>query len=206
MNETKLTAAVLAVLLVTTGVGAVAPTPGNGDTPDNAGSNAANAPMTDANLGAEENASQVTDDGTNGEEVARRANVSESANDSAAMADPADASEDEAGSEAAAAADKERRGPPTDVPGQVPDHVSEIHQRIVSFLDGELDDLGAAVSDVTPKDGDESADAENEDAESADSEPETAAQETEEPETEDGDTETEDDSEYTETVTTTAEA
>jgi hypothetical protein len=206
MNETKLTAAVLAVLLVTTGVGAVAPTPGNGDTPDNAGSNAANAPMTDANLGAEENASQVTDDGTNGEEVARRANVSESANDSAAMADPADASEDEAGSEAAAAADEERRGPPTDVPGQVPDHVSEIHQRIVSFLDGELDDLGAAVSDVTPKDGDESADAENEDAESADSEPETAAQETEEPETEDGDTETEDDSEYTETVTTTAEA
>lgn len=187
MNVTKLTAAALAVLVVTTGVGAVAATPGNGDTPDDAGSNAATAPTADAT----ENATEVTDDGMSRADVADRANASESANDS-----PAAASEGEVGSEAAAAADDGRRGPPADLPEQVPDHVSEVHQRIVAFLDGELDDLGAAVSDVTPDHGD---DAESASGESEDSEPETGEPEAQNPETEA-------DSEYTETATPTAEA
>jgi hypothetical protein len=132
MNVSKLTAAVLAVLVVTTGLGAAAAMPGNGNAPDDTGSNAANAPTDDADA-PERN---VTDEGMSPEEVADRAE-----NDSVAEAD---------GESARSAA--ERRGPPADLPEQVPDHVGEIHQRIASFLDGSLDDVGTAVSDVTPDD------------------------------------------------------
>jgi len=41
-------------------------------------------------------------------------------------------------------------GPPTDMPGPVPDFVGEIHRTIGEFLDGSIDSLGSAVSDVTP--------------------------------------------------------
>jgi len=41
-------------------------------------------------------------------------------------------------------------GPPTDMPGPVPDFVGEIHRTIGEFLDGSIDSLGSAVSDLTP--------------------------------------------------------
>ena len=42
------------------------------------------------------------------------------------------------------------RGPPTDLPEQVPDHVTRIHQLILDFLSGDLDgNLGPSVSDAT---------------------------------------------------------
>ncbi|WP_336358299.1 hypothetical protein [Haloarcula sp. CGMCC 1.6347] len=55
----------------------------------------------------------------------------------------------------------DQRGPPSDLPGQVPDFVSEIHTLIGQKQAGELaGDLGAQISDLTP--GDESDGAENE--------------------------------------------
>jgi len=84
-----------------------------------------------------------------------------------AMQASEDANESETKSNAsenkpAAAADAaERRGPPTDMPEQVPDHVVQIHETINQFLDGDLDgSLGEAISDLTPGEEDaEDADA-----------------------------------------------
>lgn len=45
-------------------------------------------------------------------------------------------------------ADGHDAGPPGDLPGPVPDFVTEIHAQIQAFLDGSLDDLGAAVRGV----------------------------------------------------------
>jgi hypothetical protein len=39
-------------------------------------------------------------------------------------------------------------GPPSDLPGPVPNFVSEIHSLLSQFIDGTVDDLGSAVSDV----------------------------------------------------------
>jgi len=44
----------------------------------------------------------------------------------------------------------DQAGPPTDLPGPVPDFVEEIHRTVGEFLDGSIDSLGSAVSDVTP--------------------------------------------------------
>ena len=69
--------------------------------------------------------------------------------------------------------DAGERGPPTDMPEQVPDHVGEIHGLINQFIDGSVSDLGSAVSDVTPDD--ESSDANDGDASSTESASETPA-------------------------------
>jgi len=41
-------------------------------------------------------------------------------------------------------------GPPTDLPGPVPDFVEEIHRTVGEFLSGSVDSLGSVVSDLTP--------------------------------------------------------
>lgn len=41
-------------------------------------------------------------------------------------------------------------GPPSDLPGPVPDFVGDILGTVRSFLDGGVDQLGKAVSDLTP--------------------------------------------------------
>lgn len=46
----------------------------------------------------------------------------------------------------------DQAGPPTDLPGPVPDFVEEIHRTVGEFLDGSVDSLGSAVSDLTPDD------------------------------------------------------
>lgn len=45
------------------------------------------------------------------------------------------------------------------MPAQVPDHVTEIHQRVNDFPAGSIDDLGAAVSGVVSNGDDGDADA-----------------------------------------------
>jgi len=40
------------------------------------------------------------------------------------------------------------QGPPTDMPANVPDHVTQIHETINGFLNGEVDDLGNALSEL----------------------------------------------------------
>ncbi|WP_336036288.1 hypothetical protein [Halobacterium yunchengense] len=76
-------------------------------------------------------------------------------------------SEDADGSDENANADENdeaARGPPSELPDQVPDHVSEVHDRIGSYLDGEIDNLGHALSDLLGDDGD-SGDEASQDAE-----------------------------------------
>jgi len=47
-----------------------------------------------------------------------------------------------------------QRGPPVDLPSQVPDHVQQIHSLVRQFIDGAMEGpLGPEVSDVTPEDG-----------------------------------------------------
>ncbi|MEF8855853.1 MAG: hypothetical protein V5A16_00375 [Haloplanus sp.] len=131
MIRTKLVAVVFAALLVT--VGTVAAAPGN-------------APV---DVGADD---QYDDHAA--EENDDHANASDS------DGQPADVSADDADENASDAADSaanadasnaERRGPPTDLPAQVPDHVTRIHDLIRSFLDGDRDgSLGDSVSDTTP--------------------------------------------------------
>lgn len=48
-------------------------------------------------------------------------------------------------------------GPPSDLPGLVPDFVGDIHEAIGGFLDGTVENLGKAVSDLTPGDGEKPA-------------------------------------------------
>ncbi|WP_049980358.1 hypothetical protein [Halolamina rubra] len=57
-------------------------------------------------------------------------------------------------------------GPSGGLPDAVPDHVDGIHQRIGSFLDGSIDDLGSSLSDYLG-DGEQ---AENEQSDAADGE------------------------------------
>ena len=60
------------------------------------------------------------------------------------------------------------RGPPDDLPSQVPDHVSEIHDLIRQHLSGDLTgSLGDAISEVTPGGDDDDSDAADDDGESA---------------------------------------
>ena len=53
-------------------------------------------------------------------------------------------------------------GPSGGLPDAVPDHVQGIHERIGSFLDGSIDDLGASLNDYLG--GGEQAEDENADA------------------------------------------
>ncbi|AGN01869.1 hypothetical protein L593_09620 [Salinarchaeum sp. Harcht-Bsk1] len=114
-------------------------------------------------------------------------------NDSAAEHGNDSAAEHRNGSAPADAGPDGEQGPPTDMPEQVPDHVVQIHQTINDFLTGEVDDLGAAISDIVGDDaGDADEDAESDDGDSDD------AQETEDAEnaeSEDGETDDADETE-----------
>ena len=68
-------------------------------------------------------------------------------------------------------------GPSGGLPEQVPDHVSEIHDRIDSFLNGSIDNLGESLSELLG--GDEPAENEGESADSGDGENENADSEAE---------------------------
>jgi hypothetical protein len=57
-------------------------------------------------------------------------------------------------------------GPSDELPEQAPGHVSEIHDTIGAFLDGSIDDLGDALSDLLGDDGEnEDDDGDDEDSE-----------------------------------------
>jgi hypothetical protein len=97
-------------------------------------------------------------------------NYDDGANASDAPADAGpemnDSETDEENAENAENAD-DRRGPPTDMPAQVPDHVSQIHELIHQYLDGDIDNLGERISDVMGSEdaADEQADEDAEDSE-----------------------------------------
>lgn len=62
-------------------------------------------------------------------------------------------SDADAGNETDTPNQSERAGPPSEMPSQVPDHVSEIHSLINQFLGGSIDQLGPAVSDAAGNNG-----------------------------------------------------
>ena len=74
--------------------------------------------------------------------------ANESATDDAneSAADAVNASTDQAASTASL-------GPSDGLPAQVPDHVSDIHETIESFLNGSIDNLGQALSDLLRSEG-----------------------------------------------------
>ena len=122
MNLTKLTAIALAVLTLTAGAAAAMP----GNAPDQAGSNTAE---------------QASDHGQHDE----AADGNETAVDAEESADEADADD----ADRHRNANRERRGPPVELPNQVPEHVTQIHDLIRQFLNGDLDaSPGRAISGV----------------------------------------------------------
>lgn len=143
MTRTKLVAVAFAALLVT--VGTVAAAPGNA--PVDVGADDQYDDHADA---ADENAADAPEDDDAANESDDRRPDDAPEDDHAENADGA--------APDAAAENADRRGPPADLPAQVPDHVAEIHDLIRSFLGGDDDgSLGESVSDATPDDGDENA-------------------------------------------------
>jgi hypothetical protein len=89
-------------------------------------------------------------------------NASEDADAAEADAEDADA----ANASEARDGNADGVGPSDGLPEQVPDHVSQIHETIESFLSGEVDNLGESLSDLLSNE--ESADDESADEEAAD--------------------------------------
>jgi hypothetical protein len=148
MNLRQLAATLLAVTIVTAGAaGAVAAAPGNA--PDDAGSQSDDAQDDD-------HPDDADADAMNEHAEADRANASDRA------------TEGPDGNASVPAGSAGERGPPSELPGQVPAHVGEIHSSISSYLDGSIDDLGQALADVTPGEDTEDADA-DEESDAADS-------------------------------------
>jgi len=150
MKRTTLIAAVFAALIVASGFAAAAPgnAPVDVDTgadriDDHAASNAQHAA---------DNANR-SENSTAADERSENSAASDNRNQNGAAADKR--------SENSAAADTDNgngQGPAVDLPAQVPDHVSAVHDKISSFLSGDLGSrLGEAISAVTP--GDDNTDA-----------------------------------------------
>ncbi|MFB6362001.1 MAG: hypothetical protein ABEH59_11865 [Halobacteriales archaeon] len=136
MNAHKLIAIALAALLVFAGGAAALPDQAS----DAAEDNQPDEPGVDAAGQADENATD-DDAAENETETAENETEDEDARDENASA-----------------------GPPTDLPEQAPDHVTQIHDLIRSKLDGALtgQELGAAISDLMGSDegaGEQTADA-----------------------------------------------
>lgn len=120
MAPTKTLGALLALLVVATGAAAAMPGAAPVDAPDQADNQTADA-----------------------DEEAAQTDMNETA------ADERDADEErQAGGPPEEAAGE--RGPPADMPGAAPDFVSEIHATIQDHLSGAVEDLGAAISEITP--------------------------------------------------------
>ena len=121
MAPTKTLGALLALLVVATGAAAAMPGNAPVDTPDRADNQTADAEAEAAQTGTNETA-----DDESGEADEER---------------QPDGLPEEVASE---------RGPPTEMPGAAPDFVSEIHATIQDHLSGAVDDLGSAISGITP--------------------------------------------------------
>lgn len=73
-------------------------------------------------------------------------------------------------------------GPPEDMPEQVPSFVSDIHSTINEFLSGDIDNLGAAVSDIASEEAPDDAGGADEAAEESEDAEDNAAEESEDTE------------------------
>lgn len=98
---------------------------------------------------------------------ADEAPTDDSSADSEELNESAGEGEANAGDERADRAGNQTVGPADGLPEQVPDHVSEIHDAIESFLNGTVADLGDALQDILGPD-DASEDASADDGETTD--------------------------------------
>jgi hypothetical protein len=159
MKFTKIASVLLAVLLVATAGAAALP----GNAPDKAQAGQADGNYENGSDAAE--AANASED--DAQETSEADNESEMDNESEAKPDHAGAASERAG----AAANGER-GPPTDMPAQVPDFVTQIHELVNQKLDGSLDNLGEAIQGVTPDE--EADDEQSADGDEADGQDDTA--------------------------------
>ncbi|WP_340102117.1 hypothetical protein [Salinibaculum salinum] len=134
-----------------------------------------NAP-TDSQAGQADNQTDAADEEAN-----------ESADAGPGMSNSANSAADDRAGENS----DDRRGPPTDMPEQAPDFVSQIHELVHQHLDGDLDNLGEQVSDLVGAD-DEEADEEQDDADSEESDDADDSEDSEETDDADSDDETAD--------------
>lgn len=138
MNYKTLSAALIAALVLVAGATAgVAALPGasddageNGNAPDDAGTQG-HAPDEPGQSDGATDSSPENDTDANASESGPGENASATAHDAAGS-----------------------QGPPTDLPSQVPDHVTQIHQAITDWLDGGKEgNLGHLISDIVGGDG-----------------------------------------------------
>ncbi|MFA9416294.1 hypothetical protein [Natrinema sp. HArc-T2] len=176
MKRTTLIAAVFAVLIMATGFAVAAP--GNAPVDVDTG-----ADSTDDHAESEPQHATDHDD--------RRENAATERNGNGAAADEHNGN--------GAADERNGQGPNVDLPAQVPDHVSTIHDRISSFLSGDLEtSLGDAISEVTPDDenadeSDEAGDASEDETDDEQTDDEqTADEQTNDKQTDDEQTESDD--------------
>jgi hypothetical protein len=120
MKSRTVIAAVLAALVLSTGTAAALP----GNAPDGVGQADEHAQDEHAEETAE-NADDAADNASGESEEAMNESESEGERGPPSMAE--DARPEDAGSQ----------GPPTDMPEQVPDHVTQIHETINQFLGGD---------------------------------------------------------------------
>ncbi|MEF8807988.1 MAG: hypothetical protein V5A53_07995, partial [Natronomonas sp.] len=64
------------------------------------------------------------------------------------MSDAAEDADDDANASEERKGNADGVGPSDGLPEQVPDHVSQIHETIDSFLSGEVDNLGQSLNDL----------------------------------------------------------
>lgn len=173
MTLPKIAVIALAALLVTAGAAAAMP----GEAPDHSGADgneqATDARPDEAGDGDEAADGDASDDAGNASAAGERAqvpdvpasddadeNATEMADDHSVVNDDefapgaaADEASESAGAADAADAAANAAGPAVDLPEQVPDHVSAIHDMVADFLSGDLEGpLGPAVSDVAAAD------------------------------------------------------
>ena len=148
--STKLAGVLVAVLLVATGATAAA-LPGSAPADADAGQATEHADGSDAADAHAENESA----GGGSDAAADESNVGAENDSDASTAEHAQGANapEHAGDRGPDAENRPNadRGPPVEMPDQVPDFVSEIHGLVGDFLSGDVTgDLGAAISDLTP--------------------------------------------------------
>lgn len=152
MNVSKLAALALVAVLVTAGAAAAMP----GNAPDHSGAadheQASDHPSVEAADAGDDRADGAGDDEAADASEINDGNATDASDDGTENAATAAGGNAQAAGPAQARSD-EARGPPTDLPQRVPDHVAQIHQLILDFLSGDLDgNLGPSISEATPDD------------------------------------------------------
>jgi len=143
--QLKLAAVAVALMLVATGAATAMP----GNAPDDA--------QADDHANADDHAQAAEDADNSSEADADAADVNETATDAdekpdanATQGPPASVPASDKAESAANASDQ--RGPPVELPSQVPDFVSEIHNAITDHLSESLpgENLGQQIGDLLP--------------------------------------------------------